>query len=164
MFWINPEGWLVGVWDGDCWDLSQQCQTSSQHNPNRRCSIKLPEEFFFLYLTPHAQLFSEIPPWTRQPTDIRILTTSKNTQYSWNWRLIGTFLLQWDGALFPSDFGQAGGVVLALYSVNGLLEPLSMGGFGVVKLPHQSGRPSSSVGNFSFFSLARSLQRLQSSH
>ena len=42
MFWINPEGWLVGVWDGDCWDLSQQFQTSSQHNPNRRCSIKLP--------------------------------------------------------------------------------------------------------------------------
>ena len=35
-------GWLVGVWDGDSWDLSQQFQTSSQHNPNRRCSIKLP--------------------------------------------------------------------------------------------------------------------------
>ena len=33
---------MVGVWDGDCWDLSQQCQTSSQHNPNRGCSIKLP--------------------------------------------------------------------------------------------------------------------------
>ena len=27
---------MVGVWD-----LSQQFQTSSQHNPNRRCSIKL---------------------------------------------------------------------------------------------------------------------------
>ena len=41
-FQINPEGWLVGVWDGDSWDLSQQFQTSSRHNPNRRCSIKLP--------------------------------------------------------------------------------------------------------------------------
>ena len=35
--------WLDGVWDGDSWDLSQQFQTSSQQNPNRRCSIKLPK-------------------------------------------------------------------------------------------------------------------------
>ena len=33
---------MVGVLDGDSWDLSQQFQASSQHNPNRRCSIKLP--------------------------------------------------------------------------------------------------------------------------
>ena len=37
---------MVGVWDGDSWDLSQQFQTSSQHNPNRRCSIKLPSYLF----------------------------------------------------------------------------------------------------------------------
>ena len=52
--------------------------------------------------------------------------------------------------LFASNFGEAGGVVLASYPVNGLLEPSGMGGFGVVKLPHQSGLPSSLVNNFLF--------------
>ena len=47
--------------------------------------------------------------------------------------------------IFSCDLGQAGGVVLALCSVNGLLEPLGMGGFGAVKLLHQSGLPSSLV-------------------
>ena len=55
--------------------------------------------------------------------------------------------------LFSCDLGQAGGVVLALYSVNGLLELLGMGGFGVVKLPHQSGISGSLVNNFWFASV-----------
>ena len=45
----NLEGWMVGVWDGDCWDPSQRfwgLEWSSQQNPNKwnvgRCSIKLP--------------------------------------------------------------------------------------------------------------------------
>ena len=45
----NCEGWMVGVWDGNCWDRSQHIwglEWSSQQNPNRsnigRCSTKLP--------------------------------------------------------------------------------------------------------------------------
>ena len=41
--------WMVGVWDGDCWDPSQRIwglEWSSQQNPNQwnvgRCSKKLP--------------------------------------------------------------------------------------------------------------------------
>ena len=45
----KPEGWLVGVWDGDSWDWSHpswDLQWSSHQNPTRqniwRCTIKLP--------------------------------------------------------------------------------------------------------------------------
>ena len=37
-FQINPEGWMVGVWDGDSWDPSQQFwgpEWPSQQNPNK---------------------------------------------------------------------------------------------------------------------------------
>ena len=39
----NPEGWMVGVWDGDRWDLSHPFWALSHHYPTRRCTIKLPK-------------------------------------------------------------------------------------------------------------------------
>ena len=38
----NSEGWMVGVWDGDRWDLSHPFWALSHHYPTRRCTIKLP--------------------------------------------------------------------------------------------------------------------------
>ena len=40
----NPEGWMVGVWDGDRWDLSHPFWALSHHYPTRRCTIKLPKK------------------------------------------------------------------------------------------------------------------------
>ena len=42
----NHEGWLVGVWDGDSWDPSQQfwdLEWSSQQNPNNIPTISQQE-------------------------------------------------------------------------------------------------------------------------